>query len=1055
MSRLLLILVCGLALTTLPLPAQGTGTIHGSVKDPTGLPIGNAKVTAALTERGLERSVVTDSQGDYVLPALPVGTYTISVESPGFNAFHQQGIVLTSNENARVDATLQVGNVTQSVSVTAEAPLVDSRSSTVGTLIDTRRVVELPINGRNVIALAGLLPGASQVNAPQTFTGDRSGPTVAVSGSRGNDNLFLFDGTEFQANFRNTGLNYPPPDALQEVRVLTNSFSAEYGRNSGSVFNVVTKSGTDEIHGAAWEFLRNQDLNARNFFAPSQKPQMIQNQFGAAAGGPIKKDRLFIFGSYEGLRIRPASLATSAFPLTAAERSGDFSASRTPVVDPLTGKPFPGNQIPTSRFDPVAAKILSQGLMPLPNSPTGQYITAFPSPQDNDNYLVRMDYNLGRHTIDGHYNYNLATQQSFGGQIPTYLPLDDTGKSQNAGIGDTYAIAPNLLNEFRIGFTRFRSAIANSAQFDLADLGGTFPQIGPKVPPALAISGRVTLGNNSTIDSYQVNENFQLNESVTWTKNNHTVKAGVELLRLRYSNDSFFESMGDFSFGGGITGNPAADFLLGRAESMTVASPAVHAGERQNNVFAYIEDDWKISPSLTLNLGLRYELPTPWYDSNGNGVTLRPGQQSTVVPNAPLGMVFVGDRGIDKGLYPMDKNNFAPRVGFAWTPFRDGKTVLRGAFGIFYDAVNADMIQWNTSQPFRYTFTIPTPYSLSNPLFGQPALPLSVDLQNPRFVGTQQLFYPDPNLRTPYLQEFNFNVQRELTKDLVVQAGYVGKIGHKLLMGMSANPAVYYPGATLSNVNQRRLLPAFGANNVISSVGNSNYNALQIEATKRFSHGFSMQGSYTWSRSLDMASAIALGAAVPDVFDLGTQYGPSDFNATHIGSVSWLWQLPDLKSHNGFVRSVAGGWQLNGLISARSGFPINPLVGSDRALSGTNNQRPEVAGNPVLPGGRSTASQVNEWFNPAAFALPALGSFGNAGRNSLVGPGAFDTNAAVFKDFALPFREKMKLQFRSEFFNLFNNVNFNNPNATLGPKMGRITSAGDARVIQFALKLLF
>jgi outer membrane receptor protein involved in Fe transport len=1055
MKHLFKTLVCGLVSTFLPLFAQGTGTIHGLILDPTGLPVANSKVTASLTERGLQRSTVTDTQGNYVLPALPVGSYSISVEMQGFNSFHQDGVLLTTNENARVDATLQVGNVNQSVSVTSEAPLVDSRSSTVGTLIDSRRVVELPINGRNIISLAGLLPGASQVNAPQTFTGDRSGATVAVSGSRGNDNLFLFDGTEFNASFRNTGLNYPPPDALQEVRVLTNSFSSEYGRNSGAVFNVVTKSGTNEIHGSAWEFLRNQDLNARNFFAPSQKPQLIQNQFGAAAGGPIKKDRLFIFGSYEGLRIRPGSLATSAFPLTTAERAGDFSASKTPVIDPLTGKPFPGNQIPASRFDPVAAKILSQGLMPLPNTPNGQYVTTFPSPQNNDNYLLRMDYNFGRHTIDGHYNYNLATQQTFGGQVPTYLPLDDTGKSQNATIGDTFAISPTLLSEFRLGFTRFRSAIANTAQFGLSDLGASFPAIGPKIPPAIAISGRVTLGNNSTIDSYQVNEAFQLNESVTWTKSNHTVKAGIELLRLRYSNDSYFESMGDFTFGGGITGNPAADFLLGRAESLTVASPAVHSSERQNNVFAFIQDDWKIRPGLTLNLGLRYELPTPWFDRSGNGVTLRPGQQSTVVPTAPLGMVFVGDTGIDKGLYPTDKNNWAPRVGFAWTPVRNGKTVVRGAYGIFYDAVNADMIQWNTSQPFRYTFTIPAPYSLSDPLHGQPALPLSVNLQNPQFVGTQQLFYPDPNVSTPYLQEFNLNVQRELTKDLVVQVGYVGKVGHKLLIGMSANPAVYYPGATLGNVNQRRLLPAFGANNVISSVGNSNYNALQIEATKRFSHGFSMQGSYTWSRSLDMASAISLGAGVPNVFDLHSQYGPSDFNATHIGSVSWLWQVPALKSHSRVMRVIAGGWQLNGLISARSGFPINPLVGSDRALSGTTNQRPDAVGNPVLAGDRSTADKVKQWFNPAAFALPAVGTYGNASRNSLLGPGAFVTNAAVFKDFPLPFRERMKLQFRSEFFNLFNNVNFSNPNATLGPKMGSITSADDARVIQFALKLLF
>jgi len=1035
--------------------AQGTGTLHGTVQDASGLPIAGAKVTATLQQRGLVRNGTTDTDGNYVLPALPVGTYSVAVESAGFNTFQQSGIELTANENARIDARLQIGDVKQAVSVTSEAPLVDSRSSTVGTLIDSKRVVELPINGRNIISLAGLLPGATQVSAPQTFTGDRSGPTVSISGSRGNENSFLFDGTQFNAAFRNTGLNYPPPDALQEVRVLTDTFSAEFGRNAGSIFNVVSKSGTNQVHGSAWEFLRNQALNARNFFAPAVKPQMIQNQFGATAGGPIVKDRLFIFGSYEGLRIRPAALATSAFPLTAAERQGDFSASKTAIKDPLTGQPFPGNQIPANRIDPVTAKILSSNLMPLPNAPGGQYVTTYPSPQNNDNYLTRIDYNLGRHTIDGHYNYNLAQQSNFGGQVPTYLPLSNEGRSHNVAVGDTFLIRPSLLNEARFGFNRFRASIANNAGFSLADLGSKFPEVGPKIPPALAISGRVTLGNNSTVDSYQLNEAFQFNDNLTWTKGNHTIKTGFEMLKLRYSTSSFFESMGDFAFGGGITGNAAADFLLGKAESLVVASPAFVIGERQTDTYYFVQDDWKVRPSLTLNLGLRYELPLPWVDQNGYGVTLRPGQQSTVVPNAPLGMVFPGDKGIPKGLVATDKNNFAPRFGFAWSPFGNNRTVVRGAFGIFYETINADIMQWSSSQPFRYTFTINSPYSLADPLRGQPALPASVDLQHPSFVGTQQIFYPDPSLRSPYVEQFNVNVQREVVKDLVVQVGYVGKLGRKLLMGMSANPAIYQPGATLSNIDQRRILQPFGANNKIASEGNSEYNSLQVEATKRFSHHFSMQGSYTFSRSLDMASAFSLGASVPTPLNLRSQWGLSDFNAKHIGSVSWLWQLPALTGQPALLRALGGGWQLNGLVYARSGFPINLLTGSDRALSGTNNQRPDVIGNPVLPDNRPKAGKINQWFNPSVFVLPAAGSYGNLGRNALTGPGAFNTNLAVFKNIPLPFRERMHLQFRSEFFNLFNNVNLSNPNNTLGSKLGRITSADDARVIQFALKLLF
>src|SRR5262245_34704439 len=373
--------------------AQSAGTIHGTVKDLNGLPIPGAELTAILEERGTNRTLTTDTEGNFVLAALPVGTYTIRVRANGFKLFERRGVGLTANQNARLDLALEVGEVTYSVSVTADASLVDSRSSTVGALIDSRRVTELPIDGRNIISLAVILPGVSDVAAPQTFTGDRSGPTVSVSGSRGNANQFLFDGAPFNALFRNTGQNYPPPDALREVQLLTNSYSAEYGRNSGAIFNVVTKSGTNQIRGSAWEFHRNHKLNARNFFLPT-KSKLIQNQFGFTLGGPIRKDKLFVFGSYEGLRIRPASLSTSAFPLTEAERRGDFSSSSTPVRDPLGGE-FPNKQIPISRFDPVAARVISMGLMPLPNRSDGQFVTSFSTPQNNNTYLIRLDQ-IGR-----------------------------------------------------------------------------------------------------------------------------------------------------------------------------------------------------------------------------------------------------------------------------------------------------------------------------------------------------------------------------------------------------------------------------------------------------------------------------------------------------------------------------------------------------------------------------------------------------------------------------------------------------------------------------------
>jgi hypothetical protein len=514
--------------------------------------------------------------------------------------------------------------------------------------------------------------------------------------------------------------------------------------------------------------------------------------------------------------------------------------------------------------------------------------------------------------------------------------------------------------------------------------------------------------------------------------------------------------MGSFTFAGVFSGDVAADFLLGKAQQMTVASPYLDQGGLDTATYMFIQDDWRVTRRLTLNLGLRYELPLPWVHPHDEWGTLHPGQQSTVIPAAPLGMVFAGDAGTPRGMIPTDKNNFAPRVGFAWDPFGSGRTSVRGAFGIFYETINADIIQ-NTAQPFNYTFTIQAPFSLADPLRGQAPLPLFINFKNPLFVGTQQVFNADPGLRAPYVEQFNLNVQHQLVKDLTVQVGYVGKLGRKLLMGWSSNPALFSASATTANIDQRRILQPYGNNSEISSRANSSYNGLQVQVNKRFGRGFSLQGAYTFSRSLDIASAFSLGAAVPNVFDFHTQYALSDFQAKHIGSFSWLWELPKAGVKNPLIRGVVNGWQMNGLVSARTGLPLNLLLGSDRALSGTPNQRPDVLRNPVLPSDRARGDRISQWFDRTAFAMPALGAYGNTGRNALLGPNSVNTNLALFKNFPLPVREGMHLQFRSEFFNALNAVNLNSPNTTLSAlaNMGRITGAAEARVIQFALKLVF
>jgi hypothetical protein len=1044
-------LIPAILLFSTALAAQDTGNLYGTVTDPAGATVPGARVTATSADRGNLRTTTTNASGEWVLTLLPPGSYNVIVEASGFKMFDQKNITLQLDQNVKIDARLEIGANSETVTVTSDAPLVDSRSSSLGANVESTIIQEMPMNGRNIFDMITLFPGISSVSDPQTFTNDRQGPTYTTSGSRTADNLMLFDGAPYVALFRNTGLNYPPPDAIQEMRIRTSNFTAEYGRNSGTAMDVVTRSGTNQLHGTGWEYFRNGALNARTFFSKTVN-KLVQNQYGGTAGGPIVHNKLFVFGSYQGLKVRTAALSSSAKPLTSNESNGIFSSK---ITDPLTNTPFPNNTIPANRFDPVAQK-LNQLIQPA-NSANGTLVATYSAPQDDDQGLVRADYYTGKHAIDARYQEVYSRDQKSSGNVPSYERIGDDTWYHTASIGDTLPITSSLVSVSRFAYNRFGGTVSVLTPYSLHSLGSTLPEFGPPTPSEINVSSRFDVGNTSAAPATLVNQSIDLSESLSWLHGKHTVKTGIEYLRLQYLNRSFFQTQGGFTFSGIFTGNSAADFLLGIAQTLSISAPALEQAGKQNNVYSYVQDDWRISRRLTLNLGLRYELPLPWYQPNNWWGTFIPGEQSKVYPTAPAGLIFPGDPGVPRGLVPTPRHNFAPRVGFAWDAFGDGKTAIRGGFGVFYNAITANIIQ-NGTQPFRYSYTINAPYSLSDPLRGYGVIPNYVTAVNPVFTlnPPPQLVFPSPNLSTPYTLQYNLAIQRQIVRDLVVETAYVGKLGRKLLTDISANPALYQPGATVANENSRVLYPGFGNITMMGTFANSEYNALQVRVNKRFARNFMLTGTYTFSKSMDESSSSTTDtAAVPNPFNLHGEWGLSDFYAKHIASIAGVWKLPALLRHNVFVREGLGGWSFSMRYTARSGNPLNIVTGADNAFTGTPKQRPNVTGNPVLPSGRSRAQEVAQWFDTSVFAAPAGGTYGNLGRNALIGPGMNSANAAMLKNFPFSHREKTYLQFRFEAFSVFNDPIFSSPGTTLGSSLGKITSASGDRQLQLAAKLVF
>jgi outer membrane receptor protein involved in Fe transport len=943
MVMCVMLLLPGMAL------AQATGQINGMVSDSSGGVLPGVTVEATNVATGAVRSAVTGGDGLYTLPLLQPGVYNVRASLSGFRGAQQDGVRVTVTETSRVVFELEVGQLTETVTVTAQANLVETANATRGIVVDEQQVVDLPLNGRNFTQLGTLIPG---VVAPPTGLGGQGGDATPggfgnatggfnVNGMRNQSNNFLLDGATNNDTFNTGFVLRPPPDAIQEFKILTHAFGAEYGRNAGSVVNVVTKSGSNTFSGAAWNFNRDDALQARNFFAPRDqpKPELKQNQFGAALGGPLVKNRLFGFGYYEGFR-NDSGITNNVVVLSEAQRRGDFSAQSAAIRDPLTGQPFPGNIIPANRISPAATRLLSE-FVPLPNSPGNRYIIS-PTVNDvRDQFGLRLDYQLGANqSLLGRYMRSDTDRTT--PRVIAAVDQKALATLQDAMLSHNFVINSNLISQTRFSINRISANPAVTSGLNPQDFGINFNNTNPLAAglPSIAVTGFFGGGTSALGDPQQpfvqrVNHVWQAASDMTWIKGRHSLKFGVDVRREAMNIAFINRPNGDLVFSGGLTGNAAADFLLGAAaQARATTQQAVQDG--YGWLFAgYVQDDFRVTPNLTVNLGLRYELPTPFIDVNDAITGFRTGQQSTVYPNAPTGLVYSGDAGVPRGIVPTDKNNFAPRVSMAWDPFGDGKTSIRSAFGVFYDALagQGDFFQSGVlSPPFTPLIELntPTPITLADPLAAVAGPP------NPFPANLTVIGWGD-QFKSPYAYHFNVGVQRQVASRLGAEVSYVGSRGYNMPMFLEVNPGVYTPGQTTRGA---RMMPAFALVRPTFSVAQSWFDSLQTSLRVLPTRGFNMLASYTLGKATDHVSGLNIGGESRPVLPvvqgdeasieraLAAEKGPALFDARHRFVLSFGYELPRFEDSAAALRAIAGGWQLNGIYQAQSGFPLSVNYGS-------------------------------------------------------------------------------------------------------------------------------
>ena len=1081
---------------------QITGSIAGTVKDERGAVLPGASVTATNVNTAFSRVTTTANDGAYRIEYLPVGAYNVEVDMPGFQKSVQQNIVLAVDQTQTLNITLAVGASSETVTVTTAPALVDTESATLGRTVQPDEIIGLPLVNRNAYAELSLTPGVQSNSASGSTNASNSNPNgtpnyqigvpstqVVVNG--GIDGgvpmvSFYLDGGSNMTGIRNYGNPLPNPDALEEFRVETSNFSAQYGRMSSAVVTAITRSGTNQFHGSLFEFVRNTDLNATPWNA-TLNPPYHRNQFGGAVGGPVKHDQAFFFFSYAGLRQTVGQFLSGGVVPTALERVGDFTESKVIPDLPGTKTKVDGTNsspncqvatvgcVPSTLLDPTAANIISK-YIPLPNSANNAWTGFFTGPTNQDEYLGKYDQVLGdKDHLSATYFYLSSTQNAYGNGNFLWDINQSYSKQQNLNLSDVHTFSPTTINQGWFNFTRVAGGRVNLPQVSLGDLGSDFTIQGPKGLPELTVSGYFTVGG-ALAGPVTTTDFYSLRDLVSMNKGKHSINFGAELALDKNMIVGNLYNFGVFTFQTSApttTGNALGDFVTGQVNTMEQDTP-YHGLLSDWHTALFVQDDYRVSPRLTANLGLRWDIDVPPVESSNLTGTFVPNVQSTVVPSAPLGLLYPGDKGVPRGIVDLRWHHISPRVGVAWDPFGDGKTAFRAAAGLFYGSVSGN--EWNqpaNAQPFAVRQTFNSITSFTN-VYGNPAsfpngdpFPYTYTPSHPRFLPAASVETISENTQWPLVYQINAAVQRQLPSQISLTTAYVGTLSHDLPIMIDDNYAPYAPGATTSqtSINARRPYDPgiLGQNIFLISNQTASYHSLQVSVHRPMTRNLMLNGFYVWSHSFQSSNESAVGlATAQDFANLWEERGPTDNDRRSMATISGIWNLDYYKGSNSFVGQAANHWTISSIAIFYSGAPVNIVTGSNKNDDSANNNRPNLVPgqNAFLGTHRSRPVAAAEWFNTAAFVpngpglgIGPYGADGNAPRDYLRAPGYRDIDLGIFRNINI---ERFTLQLRGEATNAFNLVSLNAPTANLASSLnGKVTSAASPRLIQLGARLTF